>query len=68
MFPHGRIELPVNLSPTRIDLEDGRGSQEEGSHSLTFWIYFAIRTVLNTFMNASFNISVGSILLFSFIM
>ena len=43
----------------RIDLEDGRGSQEEGSHSLTFWVYFAIRAVLNIFMNASFNISVG---------
>jgi len=40
-----------------IDLENGQGSQEEGSHSLTFWIYFAVRTVLNIFMNASFNIS-----------
>ena len=49
-------------------MENGQGSQEEGSHGLTFWIYFAVRTVLNIFMNASFNISVGSLLFFLFML
>jgi len=55
--PESFAPLNFTIQHCRIDLENGRGNQEEGSHSLTFWIYFAIRTVLNTFMNASFNIS-----------
>ena len=47
-------------SHNRVDLENGRGSKEKGSRSLTFGIYLVIRIALNVFMNASYNLLVGS--------
>ena len=55
-----KLNFHFHLSHLRVDLENGRGSKEEGSRSLTFGIYLIIRIVLNVFMNASYNLLVGS--------
>ena len=54
------LSLHFYFSQNRIELENGQGIKEEGSRSLTFALYLVIRTVLNIFMNASYNIAVSS--------
>jgi len=43
-----------------IKLENLKGVFEQGSHTLTKWLYFTIRTMGNVFLNVLFNICDGS--------
>ena len=43
-----------------VKFEYENGIFEQGSHSLTLWTYFTIRTLVNVFLNVLFNISDGA--------
>ena len=47
------------MTAPRAKLKGGWGWTFSGSHSLTFWLYFATRMVQTIFMNGMYNITVG---------
>ena len=53
----GKLQLNNSLIICEAVFEDFNGIFEEGSHSLTFWTYFLVRTALMIAMNACYNIS-----------